>query len=87
MEQLHGWGPLGGDVMYGGPASSRLTDLKPDPSAVLVVGNEGKGLSDEVRAAGYRTVAIHGLTEFVESLNAAVAGAIALHHMIPTPES
>jgi len=74
-------------VLDGGPASSRLTDLEPDPSAVLVVGNEGKGLSDEVRAAGYRSVAIHGLTAFVESLNAAVAGAIALHHMIPPPES
>jgi TrmH family RNA methyltransferase len=74
-------------ALDGGPASSGLTEIKPDPAAVLVVGNEGVGLSDEVRAAGYRSVAIRGLSDVVESLNAAVAAAIALHHMIPTPES
>jgi TrmH family RNA methyltransferase len=74
-------------ALDGGPASSGLTEIKPDPAAVLVVGNEGMGLSDEVRAAGYRSVAIRGLSDVVESLNAAVAAAIALHHMIPTPES
>jgi TrmH family RNA methyltransferase len=74
-------------LLDGGPGAIPMQDLRPDPSAVLVLGNEGNGLSAEIRSAGYRSVAIQGRTEFVESLNAAVAGAIALHHMSHPHES
>lgn len=74
-------------LLDGGPGSVPLSRIRPDPTAVLVVGNEGNGLSAAVRAAGYPSVAIEGRSASVESLNAAVAGAIALHHMSHPPES
>lgn len=74
-------------LLDGGSESVPLTDAQADPSAVLVIGNEGNGLSPAVRNAGYRAVAIGHRTELVESLNAAVAGAIAMHHMSQKPES
>lgn len=45
---------------------------------VLAVGNEGAGISQEIRALARRTVRI-GMTEGVESLNAAVAAGILLY--------
>jgi RNA methyltransferase, TrmH family len=48
---------------------------------VLVVGNEGNGISADVLNRGFKRVFIPGNTENVESLNASVATSIALHEI------
>lgn len=48
------------------------------PALAIVVGNEGAGLSTEARARAERLVAVP-IARDVESLNAAVAGAILLY--------
>lgn len=57
-----------------------LATLTPPARCALVVGNEGTGLSAEARAAADRRVRI-AMTPGVDSLNAAVACAIALHRL------
>lgn len=54
---------------------------------VLVVGNEGNGISAEVLSRGFKRVFIPGNTENVESLNASVATSIALHEIARRKES
>ncbi len=48
----------------------------PGQKVILVVGNEGAGVSDELRSQGYQKVFIDGHSDQVESLNAGVAAAI-----------
>jgi tRNA G18 (ribose-2'-O)-methylase SpoU len=45
----------------------------------LIIGGEARGLSREARAAADRTAAVK--TEGIESLNAAVSGAIIMHQL------
>ena len=82
IEDLDSWMALAA----GHHASIWVTDMQgtdveawhPSPPAVLVVGNEAHGVSDAVRqrAAGIVSIPGGGGTRVVESLNAAVAGAI-----------
>lgn len=48
----------------------------------IVVGNEGSGLSPDVRAKAYRTISLP-IASSVESLNVAVAAGIILHELRP----
>jgi tRNA G18 (ribose-2'-O)-methylase SpoU len=48
----------------------------------IVVGNEGSGLSPDVRARAHRTISLP-IAESVESLNVAVAAGIILHELRP----
>ncbi|MDP2483670.1 MAG: RNA methyltransferase [Candidatus Palauibacterales bacterium] len=54
--------------------------VSPPPRVALVVGNEGEGVSEAIRDAADRVVAIPMRRE-VESLNAAVAGAILMDRL------
>jgi TrmH family RNA methyltransferase len=70
--------PLWGTAADGSP----VDQLEPPPRLALAVGNEGGGLTQTIRAAAQRTVALpmaHG----VESLNVAVAAGILLYALRP----
>lgn len=55
-----------------------LFNFTPPPVYALCVGNEGRGLSPEVRKRAFRTVRIP-MEERTESLNAAVSASIAMY--------
>jgi len=64
-----------------------LRETEFDPQSVLVVGAEGQGLRQRTRTKCDALVRIPGGREGVESLNAAVATAIALAEMSPATPS
>ena len=51
------------------------------PKSVIVIGNEANGISADLVNAGFRRVFIPGKSENVESLNASVAGAVAMYRI------
>jgi TrmH family RNA methyltransferase len=55
-----------------------MQQWSPGRKVVLVVGNEGAGVSESLRAQGHRKVYIDGNANRVESLNAGVAASIGL---------
>lgn len=57
-----------------------VSSIQPSSRVALVVGNEGSGLSAEVRARADRTVALT-ISPAVESLNVAVAAGILLYSL------
>lgn len=65
-----------------GESLDRVEATALPPRLALAVGNEGSGLSSQVRAAASRRVAIP-MAAGVESLNAAVATGILLHALRP----
>ncbi len=67
-------------ILDGGAGSISLNDVRPSKNAVIVIGNEGNGVSDEVLALPFQRVGIPGNPNHVESLNAAIAGSITLYH-------
>lgn len=67
-------------ILDGGAGSISLNEVHPSQNAVIVIGNEGNGVSDEVLALPFQRVRIPGYPDHVESLNAAIAGSIALYH-------
>lgn len=68
------WGAdAGGETLGSSAAPARLA---------VAVGNEGNGLTDNVRARATRTIGIE-ITSGVESLNVAVATGILLHGLRP----
>ncbi len=74
-----------GIVLWGADATGTSVDGIDAPARLaLVVGNEGNGLGDAVRAACDRFVALP-MAPHVESLNVAVAGGILLYALRPTP--
>ncbi len=62
-------------------AGEDLHHCNPGPAAVLVIGSEGRGLSEAVRAHVTRFITIPKIGA-AESLNAAVAGAIACDNLL-----
>ena len=58
-----------------------ITKISFPASSVCVIGNEGNGISDEVKAASGNLVTINMLGR-AESLNASMAGAIAMWEML-----
>lgn len=72
-----GWEVL---LLDGGNDSIELASVEPGAKTILVVGNEGNGISKELLASTRKKVGIEAAPgrEKVESLNAAVAVSIAL---------
>lgn len=64
-------------VADGGPDATPLDEVAWAVPSLLVLGNEGSGVSDDVRAHADLTVAIP-ISAHVESLNVAVAGSVIL---------
>lgn len=71
----HGWEVA---VLDLGEGAISLQQWYPGQKVILVVGNEGAGVSAELRALGFKKVFIDGHSDQVESLNAGVAAAIGL---------
>lgn len=65
-------------VLDVGPGAKDLNQVEFGPKTVIVVGNEGSGLSDDVIAQGFERVFIRGQQTQVESLNAGVALSVCL---------
>jgi tRNA G18 (ribose-2'-O)-methylase SpoU len=72
-------------ILDGGEDSVPLESLRCSTQSVIVVGNEGRGVSPSILSLPYPKVRISGNASNVESLNAAVAASIALHHVFTHP--
>jgi RNA methyltransferase, TrmH family len=59
-----------------------MQQWSPGRKVVLVIGNEGGGISEELRSRGHKKVYIDGYSDRVESLNAGVAAAIGLFKIV-----
>ena len=71
-----GWDCL---LMDGGPGAEDLNSITSYENKVLVIGNEGNGISDDCFSVHRRRVKIPGNSATVESLNAAIALGIGLY--------
>jgi len=58
-----------------------LITLTKSDKIVIVVGNEGAGISKDLLQSGFTNIFISGDNKHVESLNASVASSIALFHL------
>ena len=58
-----------------------ITKINFSKSSVIIIGNEGNGISDAVKTAADKLVTINMLGR-AESLNASMAGAIAMWEML-----
>jgi len=91
VEDLAGWlahaAGQGARIWVTDMAGTPLGDWQPSWPSVVVIGNEAHGVSDAVRRAATGTIAIEGASgpRAVESLNAAVAGAIVMSHWAAGP--
>lgn len=65
-------------LMDGGTESENIQKISPAGKSIIVIGNEGSGISGSLFTAGRKKVKIEGEQQFVESLNASVACGIAL---------
>lgn len=68
-------------ILDGGDDSIPLESATYPSNSVIVVGNEGRGVSPSILNLPNPKVRICGNASKVESLNAAVAASIALHHV------
>lgn len=64
-----------------GSNAERLDLCNFSDKVLLVVGNEGNGISESIKSHGFRRVFIHGNSNEVESLNAGVALSLALYEV------
>src|SRR5690606_8273552 len=71
----NGWNICVLDV---GQGAKDLNEVEFGPKTVIVVGNEGSGLSDDVTIQGFERIFIRGQQTQVESLNAGVALSVCL---------
>lgn len=62
-------------------SNTKYTDIRYDSNTVLVIGNEGKGVSDLVKKSSDYIISIP-MTDKVESLNASVATGIILYEVV-----
>jgi len=65
-------------ALDGGAGSESLKNSKPSQKDILIIGNEGNGVDPKLME-GRKKISIHGNSDNVESLNAAVALSIALY--------
>lgn len=68
-------------LMDGGEGSVPIQSETPANRSILVIGNEGNGISQELFAGHRKRVRIPGDDSSVESLNAAIAMGIGMYHM------
>lgn len=66
-------------LLDAGKDSLNLDDRAPSTKSILVVGNEGNGISNELFGKGRHRSKIDGNSDQMESLNAAIACSIALY--------
>ena len=66
-------------ILDGGENAVPLESTRFPTNSVIVVGNEGRGVSPSILNLSYPKVRISGNASNVESLNAAVAASIAMH--------
>lgn len=80
-EVLPQWMDAGWDVymLDIGESAKRLDACTFSNKVLIVVGNEGNGISASLKSGGYHSVFIHGDNAEVESLNAGVALSLALY--------
>lgn len=64
-----------------GRGSENLREVKKFEKVVITVGNEARGIREDLSGEGWKTVEIGGKMAGVESLNAAIATGIALYHL------
>lgn len=76
--QAHGWQIV---LLDTSDEAIPLNTLAKADKIVIVVGNEGAGISKELLQSGFTNVFISGDNNHVESLNASVASSIALFHL------
>jgi tRNA G18 (ribose-2'-O)-methylase SpoU len=75
-------GEVGGTKLALDPdAGVSIADLDLEPPVVICVGAERAGLREDVRALADRTARIPMRPEGPDSLNAAVAAAVAMHEL------
>jgi TrmH family RNA methyltransferase len=74
----HGWNIL---LLDGGENSISIRQTDPGRRTLIVAGNEGRGISENLFSSTRKKVRIDGKSEAVESLNAAVALSIGLFHL------
>lgn len=74
--------PVYGATLDGEPIRSGQSPVSSDQKAVLLIGNEGRGISTEALAQVTRPVTIPNLGGTAESLNAAVAAAILIDRLL-----
>ena len=68
------------NLLDGSESAIRLQETSFDDKSVIVVGNEGSGIQENLFTQNRKKIKIEGNPEIVESLNAAVAFSIAMHH-------
>lgn len=68
-------------LMDGGEGSVPIKTEEPANRSILVIGNEGNGISQKLFAGQRKRVRISGDDSSVESLNAAIAMGIGMYHM------
>jgi len=68
-------------LMDGGSHSVDIKEVTSGEQSILVIGNEGNGISQELFTAHRKHVRISGESSIVESLNAAMAMGIGMYHM------
>lgn len=68
-------------ILDGGEDSVPLESIRFPSNSVIVVGNEGRGVSPSILQLDHPKVRISGNASHVESLNAAIAASIAMHHV------
>lgn len=69
-------------LMDGGEGSVPIKTETPANRSILVIGNEGNGISQELFTGHRKRVRIPGDNSSVESLNAAIAMGIGMYHMV-----
>lgn len=74
--EAEGWGCL---LMDGGEKSVDIRKVNPSEKTILVIGNEGNGISNELFTNKRKAVRIPGSHTLVESLNAAIAFGIGIY--------
>ncbi|MDX1642401.1 MAG: RNA methyltransferase [Balneolaceae bacterium] len=66
-------------LLDAGEGSKNLNEIDPPDKSILVIGNEGNGISGELFEKSRHRIKIEGNPNHVESLNAAMACSIALY--------
>lgn len=66
-------------LLDAGENSKNIHEIDPPQKSILVIGNEGNGISEELLNSGRNRIKINGNAERVESLNASIACSIALY--------
>jgi TrmH family RNA methyltransferase len=74
--------PVFGATLDGEPLTPGAELVSDDHPAVLLIGNEGRGISEEAMATVTRPVTIWNIGGTAESLNASVAAAILIDRLI-----